>query len=171
MVRLCGEDFLHDVIRVDLPAGMDNFDLADLRSVERVVLHGNDVHDDDVRAVAALPRLKHLKVVSHRPYGRFRQTNITDESLKLLSQLPALESVVLEGCCFSPQGVNLLLRAPRLKLARIHGVDYDGLHRIEVPANVRVEFSQSQLAVLPAPYEDRVFSFVGGQLVGRTRKP
>jgi hypothetical protein len=163
LVRLCGDDFLHNVIRIDLPAGADGIDLDTLRSVEMVVLHGDGVDDDDVRAIAGLRQLRHLKIVSHQRNGRFRRTKISDKSLALIGQLPSLETVAVEGRGLSPEGVNLLLRAPRLQSARIHGVDWSDFTAFEVPHNVRLEISRIEIGSWWAgpTFEDKRYCVVG----------
>jgi hypothetical protein len=172
LVRLCGEDFLHDVIRVDLPADIDGIDFDGLPFVEMVLLHGDDVDDEDVLAVARLPRLKHLKIVSHGRYGYCRETKISDKSLELLGRMPALESVALEAWGLSPQGVELLLQAPQLKSAKIYGLAWDGIDGVEVPDNVRVEFSRSLMVHWHGPpYEDQIHCGVVDQSVRTARSP
>jgi hypothetical protein len=145
LVACCGEDFLHGIARIDLPAGAKSIEFAGLVSVETAVLHGDEVDDADLAAIARLPNLKHLKIMSHGQPGHHRGTKVTDRSLEVIGRIPTIESVCVESTSLSWRGIQDLLKAPQLKSLRVHGFDGSELKAIDFPAGVDVEFTEPRM--------------------------
>jgi hypothetical protein len=101
---------------LDASGQMTDAMLSDVRRVERIVrldLSGSkSVTDDGIRALAGLPRLRHLGLGG---------TAITDRALDALRTLPSLETISLWGTAVTDAGMDALRACEALRSVNLGG--------------------------------------------------
>jgi hypothetical protein len=119
LLNLLGPDFFHQVRHAYVTDPTVTPDIHKLRGLEDLVIYAESTSDKDLAPLSKLKRLKTLSVSN--VIRSTEPTQVTDKSLVLLSQLPALQFIDVRGYSFSAIGLKALASSPSLVSVRVTG--------------------------------------------------
>jgi hypothetical protein len=141
-----GDDFFHSVVAAEVHGDCE--DIGRLLSLRQLSIRDTAVNDADVQCLARLHGLRELSIISSerlppagalaltgrytvstsqpafilhggRPYSR----RLSDSALRVISQLPQLEVLHIEGANFTSEGLSALARSHSLRIVDIATCD------------------------------------------------
>ncbi|MDX1947536.1 MAG: hypothetical protein SFU86_19210 [Pirellulaceae bacterium] len=129
LVKALGIDYFHTVtgIHVRNPRVLREIDFQHLPHLQRLWVQRELLTDDELAPVARIRGLRLLDVNSPAwlPTDLPETTRLGDPTLQMVSQMPSLEYVSIEGYEFTAEGVLLLANSRSLKEVTLFGCNDD----------------------------------------------